>query len=32
MTTSPLKVEDSRARFEAWIRDEMLFGDEELEW
>ncbi|MRT13682.1 hypothetical protein GJV07_15480 [Enterobacteriaceae bacterium RIT711] len=32
MTTSPLKVEDSRADFEAWMTDEQWFHGSDFEW
>lgn len=32
MTTSPLKVEDSRADFEKWMTDEQWFHDSDFEW
>jgi hypothetical protein len=32
MTTSPLKVEGSRADFEAWMTDEQWFHGSDFEW
>ena len=32
MTTSPLKVEDSRADFEKWMTDEQWFHGSDFEW